>query len=76
VAPVQLGAGLSGPPLGPQPLGPFDQFSLGELQLLALGLWVLGEQERVDRGLVADWQGLVARIQLAVQRKLVEERDR
>jgi hypothetical protein len=54
----------------------FEGFTLGELQLMLLGLWVLGENEQVDKGLIADWRGLIARLRIAVQAKLVEERDR
>jgi hypothetical protein len=56
--------------------GPFDQFTLSELQLLALGLWVIGEEERVDKALLIDWSGLVARIRWALQHKVAEERDK
>lgn len=57
-----------------EPVG-FTGFTLGELQLLALGLWVLGEQDRVDRELLIDHSGLCARLLVALQRKVVEVRD-
>jgi hypothetical protein len=53
----------------------FAGFTLGELQLLLLGLWILGEENRVDQGLMREHGSLTARLSIAVQRKTVEARD-
>lgn len=56
--------------------GPLDGLTLGELQLVALGLWVIGEENRVDLQLMPEYRGLCARVQVAVQREVVNARDR
>jgi hypothetical protein len=48
----------------------FADFTLGEL--LLLGLWVIGQEDRVDHGLMPEYRGLSARLQVAVQRKVVD----
>jgi len=52
--------------------GAFLEFNLAELQLLALGLWIIGDENRVDPELLIYWHGLRARIAFALQRKVIE----
>jgi hypothetical protein len=35
--------------------GAFAKLTLGERQLLLLGLWIIGEQDRVDPRLLEEW---------------------
>ncbi len=44
--------------------------TLAELQLLQLGLWLLGQQDRVDKALLPVWHELNASVTLAIQVKL------
>lgn len=44
-------------------------FSLAELQLLALGLWVIGDENRVDWKLMPDYKQLRVDIQRGLQRQ-------
>jgi uncharacterized alkaline shock family protein YloU len=48
-------------------------FTLGELQLLHLGLAVIGDQARVDHALVGAWGELVGEIAAAVREKVRRE---
>lgn len=57
----------------PPPVG-FSDFTLGEVQLLALGLWVIGDLGMVDHELHDYFDGLKARLRVAAQRKVAEVR--
>lgn len=50
----------------------FHDFTLGELTLLALGLWVIGEQDRVDHQLMPEYRGLQARLSVTLQTRVAE----
>ena len=48
----------------------WDHFTLGELQLLQLGLWIIGEQNRVDFNLVGDQFRLRTQLKTALKKKV------
>jgi hypothetical protein len=43
----------------------FEPLTLGEKQLLMLGLWVIGERDQVDFKLMGEWKLLCAQLKLA-----------
>ncbi len=47
-----------------------DLMTLGELQLLQLGLWVIGEENRVDFKLMPTYDALLEKLRTASQRKI------
>ena len=47
----------------------FNELTLGEVQLLLLGLWVIGDQNRVDLQLLLEFQTLVAQLKIAAEAK-------
>lgn len=50
----------------------WNNFTLGELQLIQLGLWVLGEENRVDFKLVGDHLRLRTQLKVALERRVAE----
>jgi len=50
-----------------------DLMTLGELQLLQLGLWVIGEESRVDFKLMGTYDALLRKLRDAAQRKIERE---
>ena len=50
----------------------FASFSLAEVHLLALGLWVLGEENRVDHKLMPDYRTLRTQAQVALGKRVAE----
>lgn len=43
----------------------WDNFTLAEVQLLQQGLWIIGEQNRVDLNVMQDYRHLVAQLKVA-----------
>lgn len=57
-------------------LGRFDNLTLGEIQLLQLGLWVIGERNQVDEKQVADYSRLLRQLGSAAAAKVRIELDK
>lgn len=51
---------------------PGDAFTLAELQLLKLGLEVIGERDQVDHELLPTWLGLKRRIAAAATQRALD----
>lgn len=50
----------------------WDNFTLGELQLLSLGLAVIGERNQVDFGLLREQFRLRTQLAVTMERKVAE----
>ena len=51
----------------------FVPLSLAERQLLLLGLWVIGEENRVDPRLIVEWRALCGQLHLANEQDLLRQ---